>query len=74
VADGEVCAGELCRSDPEAAALGPVAVPPPKALDVFNICFAANREARSFEPPHTELHSIEGHHFDRLLAQVVNKP
>ncbi len=54
--------------------LGRTAVPPLKALNVFNVRLATDGEARSLEPAHAELHSIEGYDFDSLFAQVINKP
>ncbi len=49
-------------------------MPPLKALNVVNVRLATDGEARSLEPAHAELHSIEGHDFDSLFAQVINKP
>ncbi len=56
------------------AGLGRTAVPPLEALNVFNVRLATDGKARSLEPAHAELHSIEGHDFDSLFAQVINEP
>ena len=45
-----------------------------KTLNMLDVCFPGNSMARSFESAHTELHSINRHDFDGLLAQVVNEP
>ena len=54
--------------------LGGTAVPPFEALNVLNVRLATDSKAHSFEPAHAELHSIEGHDFDGLFAQVINEP
>ena len=45
-----------------------------KALNVFNVRLASNSEARSFEPTHAKLHSIERHDRDSVLPQVISEP
>lgn len=49
-------------------------MPPLEALNVFNVRLATDSKARSLEPSYTKLHSIDGHDFDGLFAQVVNEP
>jgi hypothetical protein len=52
----------------EPEGLRPTAVPPLEALNVFNVRLATDGEARSLEPAHAELHSIEGHDLDSVFA------
>ncbi len=54
--------------------LGRIAVSPLKALNVFYVRLATDGKARSLNPAHAKLHSIEGHDLDSVFAQVVNKP
>lgn len=48
------------------------AAPPLKIANVLNIRLAADGEASSLEPAHTELHPIAGHNFHGLFAQIFN--
>ena len=41
---------------------------------MFNVRIATDGESRSLDPAHAELYSIEGHDFDSLFVQVINKP
>jgi len=49
-------------------------MPSLKALNMLDVCLAADSEARSFEPSHAELDSIERHDFDGLFAKVIDEP
>ena len=44
-----------------------------KVLSVLNVRFATNGEPRSLEPANGELDAVDGHDFDRLFAQVIDK-
>lgn len=54
--------------------LGRIAMPSLEALNMLDIRLAADGEACSLEPSHTELNSIERHDFDGLFAKVIDEP
>ena len=49
-------------------------MPPLKTLNMLDVRFTADGEARSLEPSHAELNSIERHDFDGLFAKVIDEP
>ncbi len=49
-------------------------MPPLKTLNMLDVRFAADGEARSLEPSYAELNSIERHDFDGLFTKVIDEP
>ncbi len=49
-------------------------MPPLKTLYMLHVRLAADGEARSLEPSHAEVNSIERHDFDSLFAKVIDEP
>lgn len=49
-------------------------MPPLQTLDMLNVSLACDGKARSFQPPHAELHSIERNDLDGLFTNVIDEP
>jgi len=53
---------------------GRTTMPARKTPNVLNVRLSRNRQASCFQAPDAKLHTIDGHDFGRLAAEVFHEP